>query len=131
MRSYTQRAQSPYSKGLVELKELMWWNAKIRRCSKKSELKNYAKVRICPFGSLLHREDYVQNGIPLVNPSHIGEGKTAINPELTISKNKMKELSVFVMYEGDVVLGRRGEIGRCVVVTKKEDGYLCGRVEFS
>ena len=92
----------------------------------KSELKNYAKVRIGPFGSLLHREDYVQNGIPLVNPSHIGEGKIFIDHELTISKNKMKELSAYVMHEGDVVLGRRGEIGRCAVVTKKEEGYLCG-----
>lgn len=92
----------------------------------KSELKNYAKVRIGPFGSLLHREDYVQNGIPLVNPSHIGEGKISIDPELTISKDKMKELSAYVMNKGDVVLGRRGEIGRCAVVTKKEDGYLCG-----
>lgn len=92
----------------------------------KLELKNYAKVRIGPFGSLLHREDYVQNGIPLVNPSHIGEGKISIDPELTISKEKMKELSGYVMNKGDVVLGRRGEIGRCAVVTNKEDGYLCG-----
>lgn len=92
----------------------------------KAELKNYAKVRIGPFGSLLHREDYVQNGIPLVNPSHIGEGKISIDPELTISKDKMKELSAYVMKKGDVVLGRRGEVGRCAVVTKKEDGYLCG-----
>lgn len=92
----------------------------------KNELKNYTKVRIGPFGSLLHREDYVQNGVPLVNPSHISEGKIIIDSELTISKNKMKELSAYVMHEGDVVLGRRGEIGRCAVVTKKEDGYLCG-----
>lgn len=92
----------------------------------KSELKNLAKVRIGPFGSLLHREDYVQNGVPLVNPSHIGKGKIFIDPELTISKAKMKELTAYVMHEGDVVLGRRGEIGRCAVVTKKEDGYLCG-----
>jgi len=92
----------------------------------KSELKNYAKVRIGPFGSLLHREDYVQYGVPLVNPSHIGEGKIFIDPELTISTTKMKELSAYVMNEGDVVLGRRGEIGRCAVVTKNENGYLCG-----
>lgn len=92
----------------------------------KTELKNYAKVRIGPFGSLLHREDYVQNGVPLVNPSHISEGKIFIDQELTISKTKIKELSAYIMHEGDVVLGRRGEIGRCAVVTKKEDGYLCG-----
>lgn len=93
---------------------------------KKSELKNYAKVRIGPFGSLLHREDYVLNGVPLVNPSHISEGKIVVDSELTISPKKMTELSAYVMHEGDVVLGRRGEIGRCAVVTRKEDGYLCG-----
>lgn len=92
----------------------------------KSELKHYAKIRIGPFGSLLHREDYVQDGVPLVNPSHINDGKIFIESKLTISKEKMKELNAYIMYEGDVVLGRRGEIGRCAVITKKESGYLCG-----
>ena len=92
----------------------------------KSSLKKFARVRIGPFGSLLHREDYVQNGVPLVNPTHIKDGKIEIDLDLTISKNKMKELNAYVMHEGDVVLGRRGEIGRCAVVTKKEDGFLCG-----
>jgi type I restriction enzyme S subunit len=93
---------------------------------KKSDLKNYAKVRIGPFGSLLHRDDYVTNGVPLVNPSHISAGKIIVDSELTISSKKMTELSAYVMHEGDVVLGRRGEIGRCAVVTRKEDGFLCG-----
>lgn len=92
----------------------------------KSELKAFTKVRIGPFGSLLHREDYVQNGVPLVNPTHISEGKIIIDTKLTISKDKMKDLSAYVMHEGDVVLGRRGEIGRCAVVTENEEGFLCG-----
>lgn len=92
----------------------------------KSALLLSAKVRIGPFGSLLHREDYVLGGIPLVNPSHIFEGKILIDENLTVSKVKMKELSAYVMRAGDLVLGRRGEIGRCAVVTDKEDGYLCG-----
>ncbi len=92
----------------------------------KSALKEFARIRIGPFGSLLHRKDYVQNGVPLVNPSHISDGKIIIDSELTISKEKMKELSTYIMFEGDVVLGRRGEIGRCAVVTKNENGFLCG-----
>lgn len=91
-----------------------------------AELGNYAKVRIGPFGSLLHRKDYIKNGVPLVNPSHIVEGQISIDSNSTISKSKMRDLREFIMQEGDVVLGRRGEIGRCAVVTKKEDGYLCG-----
>ncbi|MBR1835388.1 MAG: restriction endonuclease subunit S [Bacteroidales bacterium] len=27
---------------------------------------------------------------------------------------------------GDIVFARRGEIGRCALVTEKENGYLCG-----
>jgi len=92
----------------------------------KSALKEFARIRIGPFGSLLHREDYVQGGVPLVNPSHIQDGKIEIDLDLTISKNKIISLSAYVMHEGDVVLGRRGEIGRCAVITKKENGFLCG-----
>jgi type I restriction enzyme, S subunit len=33
-----------------------------------------------PFGSLLHKSDYVQDGIPLVNPAHITE--TGFEPDL-------------------------------------------------
>ena len=29
-----------------------------------------------------------------------------------------------------IVLGRRGEMGRCAVVTEKEDGWLCGTGSF-
>ncbi len=92
----------------------------------KVQLKHLAKVRIGPFGSLLHREDYVREGVPLVNPSHIKGGKIVIDEDLTISKNKMLELSAYIMKKDDVVLARRGEMGRCAIVTEKEDGYLCG-----
>jgi len=31
---------------------------------------DFSMVKIGPFGSLLHVEDYIQGGFPLVNPSH-------------------------------------------------------------
>lgn len=90
------------------------------------KIKDVAKVRIGPFGSLLHQEDYIPNGIPIVNPSHIINGKIIIDSNLTVSNQKLEELLAYVMLEDDVVLGRRGEIGRCAVVTENENGYLCG-----
>ena len=30
------------------------------------------------------------------------------------------------MRENDIVIGRRGEMGRCAVVTSNENGWLCG-----
>ena len=73
---------------------------------------------------MLHREDYIEGGHALINPSHILDGKIVIDPKLTISEEKYQELSSYVLRKGDVVLGRRGEMGRCAVVM--EEGYLCG-----
>lgn len=90
------------------------------------KLKEIAKVKIGPFGSLLHFEDYVENGIPLVNPTHIVKGRIKVDNTLTVSDQKITELSSYRMKIGDIVLGRRGEIGRCAIVTKDEGGFLCG-----
>lgn len=83
-----------------------------------------AEIKIGPFGSLLHKEDYIENGHALVNPSHIVDGKISVDNKLTISDEKYEELSTYKLQSGDVVLGRRGEMGRCAVVY--EDGLLCG-----
>ncbi len=83
-----------------------------------------ADVRIGPFGSLLHKEDYIVGGHALVNPSHILQGKIAIDEKLTVSPKKYAELSPYHLQIGDLVMGRRGEMGRCAVVD--EAGLLCG-----
>ena len=83
-----------------------------------------AEIRIGPFGTLLHKEDYIEGGHALVNPSHIIEGSICVDDKLTISDEKYKELSAYHLLVGDVVLGRRGEMGRCAVVYK--EGLLCG-----
>ena len=90
----------------------------------KRKLSDLADIRIGPFGSLLHKEDYVTGGHALVNPSHIINGKIAIDTDLTVSDEKYAELSPYHLLIGDVVMGRRGEMGRCAVVG--DSGLLCG-----
>ena len=90
----------------------------------KVPLSELADIRIGPFGSLLHKEDYVANGHALVNPSHIVDGEISVDDELTVSDEKFRELSAYHLQVGDVVMGRRGEMGRCAVV--QTGGLLCG-----
>jgi len=90
----------------------------------KTELKELADLKIGPFGSLLHKEDYIEGGHALVNPSHIVDGRIIIDSKLTVSEDKYEELSAYHLKVGDVVMGRRGEMGRCAVV--EEEGFLCG-----
>ena len=90
----------------------------------KVALSELADIKIGPFGSLLHNEDYIEGGHALLNPSHIIDGKVAPDYKLTVSAQKYEELSAYHLKAGDVVMGRRGEMGRCAVVPS--DGYLCG-----
>ena len=91
---------------------------------KKVKLSELADIKIGPFGSLLHKEDYVTGGHPLVNPSHIINGRIIVDNDLTLTEGKYFELSAYHLKKNDVVLGRRGEMGRCAVVD--EEGLLCG-----
>ncbi len=84
------------------------------------------KIQIGPFGSLLHQEDYIVGGTPLINPSHIKGQRISPDYNLTVSSKKLAELKNYIMKFGDVVLGRRGEMGRCAVISGNESGWLCG-----
>ena len=92
--------------------------------SAKNRIDSFCELRIGPFGSALHKEDYITGGHPLVNPSHIIGGAIKPDENLTIDDGKYESLAAYHLLPGDVVLGRRGEIGRCAVV--KTDGLICG-----
>ena len=49
-----------------------------------------AEIRIGPFGSLLHKEDYIVGGHALVNPSHIIDGNICTDYKLTVSDKNMR-----------------------------------------
>lgn len=89
-------------------------------------ISSLGETRVGPFGSALHKNDYIDGGIPIINPMHIRNGKVYANPAYSVSSQKRDELSSYIMKEGDIIIGRRGEMGRCAVITKEEEGYLCG-----
>lgn len=91
-----------------------------------NKLKEVATVKIGPFGSLLHKEDYISGGTPLVNPIHMQNGYVKIDNDFTIDDDKKELLSSYLLKANDIVFGRRGDIGRCALITADEDGYLCG-----
>ena len=79
-----------------------------------------------PFGSLLHKSDYVFGGTPLVNPINIAGEEIVSNPNKTVSTETVDRLHAYKLRENDIVIARRGEIGRCAVVQKDQSGWLCG-----
>lgn len=91
-----------------------------------STLEDLADVQIGPFGSLLHREDYIDGGVALINPMHIRNGALRPDPSFSVDEKMAVKLSTYRLRVGDVVMGRRGEMGRAAVVFPEHDGLLCG-----
>ena len=83
-------------------------------------------IKIGPFGSALHESDYIENGIPLVNPKHIVQQHIVPQSKISISEEKAEELSSYRLKANDIVLGRRGEMGRCAPVSAREENWICG-----
>ncbi len=84
------------------------------------------KIQIGPFGTQLHKEDYITGGIPLINPMHFKDGTIQSDASYSISKKKGDSLPNYILNEGDIIMGRRGEMGRYALVGRKEAGWFCG-----
>jgi type I restriction enzyme, S subunit len=89
-------------------------------------LGKYATFRTGPFGSALHKSDYSKDGVPVINPTHIINGRLDPTPTMTIKEHVAMRLSDFRMKAGEIVIGRRGDMGRCAVVQPHQSGWLCG-----
>lgn len=79
-----------------------------------------------PFGSSLHQKDYVIGGTPVINPASMRDGKIVAVEKMAVGAVTLERLATFRLQVGDIVMGRRGEMGRCAVVTERENGWLCG-----
>lgn len=85
-----------------------------------------ALIQTGPFGSQLHSHEYVTGGTPVINPSHMEGGRLRPSPAVTINHEKARALSRHALRSGDIVVARRGELGRCALVASVEEGWICG-----
>lgn len=83
-------------------------------------------IQTGPFGSQLHSHEYVDDEIPVINPTNLINGKIVPDPKATVNKEVYERLKRHELKNGDIVFGRRGEMGRCSLVSEKESGWLCG-----
>lgn len=79
-----------------------------------------------PFGSQLHAEEYIEGGVPLINPVDISNGRIFDNPKITVGEDVVERLARHKLALGDIVIARRGEMGRAGLVQESNVGWLCG-----
>ena len=87
-------------------------------------LSNLADIQTGPFGSQLHKEDYVEKGTPIVTVEHLGEKRFTEQNLPCVSNEDKERLSKYVLREGDIVFSRVGSVDRCSYVSQEYDGWM-------
>ncbi len=94
-------------------------------CSKLSDLcVDKVGVQTGPFGSQLHKEDYVDIGTPIITVEHLGNNRISHIDTPFVTDEDKKRLSKYQLKSGDIVFSRVGSVDRRALVRKEEDGWL-------
>lgn len=83
-----------------------------------------ADIQTGPFGSQLHKKDYVEIGTPIVTVEHLGKKRFTEQNLPCVSDEDKKRLNKYVLKEGDVVFSRVGSVDRCSYVSREYDGWM-------
>ena len=83
-------------------------------------------IQTGPFGSQLHQADYSDEGVPVVMPKDLATMRIDTQTIARIPEHLADELGRHRMQLGDIVFGRRGEIGRRAYIGQRQVGYFCG-----
>ena len=84
-------------------------------------------IQTGPFGSLLHADSYVSDGVPFIMPADMTpNGRVDHGSVKRVTLEDHERLKRYQLSGGDVVVGRRGEIGRRALITMDDVPSLCG-----
>ncbi|HBA65435.1 MAG TPA: restriction endonuclease, partial [Methylococcaceae bacterium] len=83
-------------------------------------------IQTGPFGSQLHQHDYVEKGTPVLMPKDIVDYQINLKSVARISDDNVQRLVRHKLNVGDLLVPRRGEVSKNVLISEKESGFICG-----
>ena len=81
-------------------------------------------IQTGPFGSQLHKRDYVSDGTPIVTVEHLGDNQLVHENLPRVSNEDRERLSKYSLQAGDIVFSRVGSVDRRALVRQEEEGWL-------
>jgi len=83
-------------------------------------------IQTGPFGSQLHQAEYETEGIPVVMPKDIADGRISGESVARVSEQTATRLQRHKLKPRSIVLPRRGEVTKRAYIREEQDGWLCG-----
>lgn len=79
-----------------------------------------------PFGSQLHSSDYADEGTPIIMPKDMIGGKILHQDLIRVPDEHLQRLKRHQVFDGDLMVARKGDVRKCVYITENENGWLTG-----
>lgn len=95
------------------------------------KLGDFSDIKTGPFGSTLHADDYINDGMPIITTEHFKSGQLPIVKDgiPQVSENDYYRLSSYILNTNDIVFSRVGSVDINALVTPYQDRWLfSGRV---
>ena len=90
------------------------------------KLGDISEIKTGPFGSTLHADDYVSDGIPIITTEHFKTGSLPTDkyglPQ--VSENDFSRLSAYILNAGDIVFSRVGSVDINALITPFQSTWL-------
>ena len=84
------------------------------------------RLQTGPFGSQLHAHEYQPDGVPVIMPENIQDGRIELQSIARVSEAKATAMARHRISAGDIVFARRGDLSRAAATSEREQGWLCG-----
>ena len=94
------------------------------------KLSELAAIQTGPFGSQLHKEDYVVHGTPIVTVEHLGSRKFTEQNLPCVSDKDKERLKKYVLKTGDIVFSRVGSVAHMLVQNMKDGCFRGDALEY-
>lgn len=83
-------------------------------------------IQTGPFGTVLQASSYAKTGTPIINPVNMVNRRLVTTDGPFLSDAECDRLARYQMEAGDILLARKGDVGRAVLVTPSYAGFIVG-----
>lgn len=83
-------------------------------------------IQTGPFGSQLHQAEYQSEGVPVIMPTDIADGRVSSVSVARVSEETADRLARHKLKPRSIVMPRRGEITKRAYIRPEQEGWLCG-----
>lgn len=83
-------------------------------------------IQTGPFGTVLQASSYAKTGTPIINPVNMVNRRLVTTDGPFLSDAECDRLARYRMEVGDILLARKGDVGRAVLVTPSYAGFIVG-----